>query len=134
MKLIRRPGLWIEKHITPCFRNLFQKMLCFAAQGQQALSLEDIPVPDIKIGPRQGEKFTLPQTAGQSCVDERECAKLFRSVQIPLELSKAQGSGQICTGLQGMSWSRAASPIHRRRSRWTHQTLLALNPRLCRLS
>lgn len=96
MEPIRRPGLWIEKHITPCFRNLFQKMLCFAAQGQQTLSLEDIPVPDIKIGPRQGEKFTLPQTAGQSCVDERECAKLFRCVQIPLELSKAQGNRFMC--------------------------------------
>ena len=71
-------------------------MLCFAAQGQQALSLEDIPVPDIKIGLQQGEKFTLPQTAGQSCVDERECAKLFRSVQIPLELSKAQGNSFMC--------------------------------------
>ena len=91
MELIRHPGLGIEKHITACFRDLLQKMLCFAAQGQQALSLEDIPVPDIKIGPRQGEKFTLPQTAGQSCVDERECAELFRSVQIPLELPKAQG-------------------------------------------
>ena len=90
MEPIRRPGLWIEKHITPCFRNLFQKMLCFAAQGQQTLSLEDIPVPDIKIGPRQGEKFTLPQTAGQSCVDERENAKLFRRIEIPLKLPQAQ--------------------------------------------
>ena len=44
---------------------------------------------DMKIGPRQGDEFTLPQAAGESCVDERERAQLFRRVQIPLELPQA---------------------------------------------
>ena len=43
-----------------------------------------MPTADMKIGPRQGDEFTLPQAAGESCVDEREYAKLFRYVQIPL--------------------------------------------------
>lgn len=38
----------------------FQKMLRFSVEGQQPLSLEDIPAADMKIGPRQGDKFTLP--------------------------------------------------------------------------
>ena len=45
----------------------------------------------MKIGPRQGDEFTLPQAAGESYVDERECAQLFRRIQIPLELAQAQG-------------------------------------------
>ena len=49
----------------------------------------------MKIGPRQGDEFTLPQAAGESCVDEREHAKLFRRVQISLELPQAQGGGVI---------------------------------------
>ena len=55
------------------------------------MSLEDIPAADMKIGPRQGDEFTLPQAAGESCVDKREHAKPFRRVQIPLELPQAQG-------------------------------------------
>ena len=34
----------------------------------------------------------MPQAAGEPCVDERERAQLFRRVQVPLELSQAQGS------------------------------------------
>ena len=50
----------------------------------------------MKIGPRQGDEFTLPQAAGESYVDERECAQLFRRIQIPLELPQAQRGCFIC--------------------------------------
>ena len=66
-------------------------MLRLSVEGQQALALENVPAADMKIGPRQGDEFTLPQAAGESCVDEREHTKLFRRVQIPLELPQAQG-------------------------------------------
>ena len=67
-------------------------MFRLTVEGQQSMSLEDIPAADMKIGPRQGDEFTLPQAAGESCVDKREHAKPFRRVQIPLELPQAQGS------------------------------------------
>jgi len=89
VELIRRSGLGVEEHIAAGFRYPFQKMFRFAVEGQQPPSLEDIPAADMKIGPRQGDKFTLPQAAGESCVNERECAKLFRGIQIPLELPQA---------------------------------------------
>ena len=54
----------------------------------------------MKIGPRQGDEFTLPQAAGESCVDKREHAKLFRRVQISLELPQAQGGRFIFLGLR----------------------------------
>ena len=38
----------------------------------------------------------MPQAAGKSCVDEGECAQLFRRVQVPLELPQTQGSCSIC--------------------------------------
>ena len=91
MELIRRSGLGVEEHIAAGFRYLLQEMLRLAVKGQQALPLEDVPVADMKIGPRQGDEFTLPQAAGESCVDERECTKPFCRVQIPLELAQAQG-------------------------------------------
>ena len=91
MELIRRSGLGVEEHIAAGFRYALQKMLRLAVEGQQTLALEDIPAADMKIGPRQGDEFTLPQAAGESCVDEREHAKLFRRVQISLELAQAQG-------------------------------------------
>ena len=91
MELIRRSGLGVEEHIAASFGYPFQKMLRFAVESQQPPSLEDIPAADMKIGPRQGDEFTLPQAAGESCVDEREHAKPFRRVQIPLELPQAQG-------------------------------------------
>ena len=48
-----------------------QKMLRLGVEGQRTLSPEDVPAADMKIGPRQGDEFTLPQAAGESCVDER---------------------------------------------------------------
>ena len=95
VELIRRSGLGVEEHIAAGFRYPFQKMLRPAVEGQQALSLEDVPAADMKIGPRQGDEFTLPQAAGESCVDKREHAKLFRRVQISLELPQAQGGRLI---------------------------------------
>ena len=92
VELVRCSGLGVEEHIAAGFRYPFQQMLRPAVEGQQALSLEDVPAADMKIGPRQGDEFTLPQATGESCVDERECAQLFRCVQVPLELSQAQGS------------------------------------------
>ena len=100
MELVRLSGLGVEEHMAAGFRYALQKMLRLAVEGQQALSLEDIPAADMKIGPRQGDEFTLPQAAGESCVDEREHAKLFRCVQIPLELPQAQGGGFIFLGLR----------------------------------
>ena len=91
MELIRHSGLGVEEHIAAGFRYALQKMLRLAVEGQQALALENVPAADVKIGPRQGDEFTLPQAAGESCVDEREHAKLFRRVQISLELAQAQG-------------------------------------------
>mgnify|MGYP005759145939 FL=1 len=91
MELIRRSGLGVEEHIAAGFRYALQKMLRLAVEGQQAPTLENVPAADMKIGPRQGDEFTLPQAAGESCVDKREHAKLFRRVQIPLELPQAQG-------------------------------------------
>jgi len=91
VELIRRSCLGVEEHIAVSFRYALQKMLRLAVEGQQALAFEDIPAADMKIGPRQGDEFTLPQAAGESCVDEWEHAKLFRRVQISLELSQAQG-------------------------------------------
>ncbi len=96
VELIRRSGLGVEEHIAASFRYPFQEILRSAVEGQQTLSLEDVPVADMKIGPRQGDEFTLPQAAGESCVDERERAQLFRRVQIPLELPQAQGGCFIC--------------------------------------
>ena len=95
MELIRHSGLGVEEHIAAGFRYALQKMLRLAVECQQPPALEDIPAADMKIGPRQGDKFTLPQAAGESCVDEREHAKLFRRVQISLELAQAQGGGVI---------------------------------------
>ena len=92
VELIWRSGLGVEEHIAAGFRYPSQKMFRPAVEGQQALALEDVPAADMKIGPRQGDEFTLPQAAGESCVDERECAQLFRRVQVPLELPQAQGS------------------------------------------
>ena len=91
MELIRRSGLGVEEHIAAGFRYALQKMLRLAVEGQQAPALENVPEADMKIGPRQGDEFTLPQAAGESCVDKREHAKPFRRVQIPLELPQAQG-------------------------------------------
>ena len=82
---------WVEEHMAVGFRYPFQKIFRFSVERQQPPSLEDIPAADMKIGPRQGDEFTLPQAAGESCVDEREHAKLFRRVQISLELAQAQG-------------------------------------------
>ena len=84
VELIRRSGLGVEEHIAAGFRYPLQEMLRPAVEGQQALALEDVPAADMKIGPRQGDKFTLPQAAGESCVDERECAQLFRRIQVSL--------------------------------------------------
>ena len=103
MELIRRSGLGVEEYIAASFRYPFQKILRHAVEGQQALSLEDVPLADMKIGPRQGDEFTLPQAAGESCVDEWEHAKLFRRVQIPLELSQAQGGGAIFLRLRPLA-------------------------------
>ena len=82
VELIRRSGLGVEEHIAAGFRYPFQKMLHPAVEGQQALSLEDVPTADMKIGPRQGDEFTLPQAAGESCVDEWKHAKLFRRLMV----------------------------------------------------
>lgn len=77
------------------FRYPFQKIFRFSVERQQPPSLEDIPAADMKIGPRQGDKFTLPQAAGESCVDERECAKFLCCSQVSLDLPQAQGSSLI---------------------------------------
>ena len=92
VELIRCSGLGVEEHIEADFRHPFQKMLRSAVEGQQALPLENVPAADMKIGPRQGDEFTLPQAAGESCVDERERTQLLRRIQVPLELPQAQGS------------------------------------------
>ena len=42
----------------------------------------------------------MPQAAGESCVDKWEHAKLFRRVQISLELAQAQGGRFIFLGLR----------------------------------
>ena len=96
MELIWHSGLGVEEHIAAGFRYPFQKMLRSAVEGQQPLALEDVSAADMKIGPRQGDEFTLPQAAGESCVDKREYAQLSRRVQVPLELPQAQGSCSIC--------------------------------------
>ena len=96
VELIRRSGLGVEEHIEAGFRYPFQKMLRPAVEGQQPLALEDVPAADMKIGPRQGDEFTLSQAAGESCVDERECAQLFRRIQVPLELPQAQRGCFVC--------------------------------------
>lgn len=90
VELIWRSGLGVEEHMAVGFRYPFQKIFRFSVERQQPPSLEDIPAADMKIGPRQGDKFTLPQAAGESCVDERENAKLFRRIEIPLKLPQAQ--------------------------------------------
>ena len=95
VELIRRSGLGVEEHVAVGFRYPFQKVLRFAVEGQQPLSLEDVAAADMKIGPRQGDEFTLPQAAGESCVDERECAKLLCCIQVSLDLPQAQGSSLI---------------------------------------
>ncbi len=92
VELIWRSSLGVEKHIAIGFRYPFQKMFRLAVERQQALAFEDVPAADMKIGPRQGDEFTLPQAAGKSCVDEGERAQLFCCVQVPLELPQAQGS------------------------------------------
>ena len=45
VELIRRSGLGVEEHIAAGFRYLLQERLRLAVKGQQALSLEDVPVP-----------------------------------------------------------------------------------------
>lgn len=64
VELVRRFGFWIEKHIgRGRFRYLLKKKCRLVIEYQQALSFEDVPVADMKIGPRQGDQFTLPQAA-----------------------------------------------------------------------
>ena len=64
MELVRRSGLGIEEHMGRVgFRYLFQKVCRLVIECQQALSFEDITIADMKIGPRQGDPFTLPQAA-----------------------------------------------------------------------
>ena len=64
MKLVWRSGLSIEEHIWRVgFRYLLQKMCCLFIEYQQALTSADVPIADMKIGPRQGDQFTLPQAA-----------------------------------------------------------------------
>ena len=96
MELIRRSGLGVEEHIAAGFRYLFQKMLRFAVEGQQALALEDVPTTDMKIGPRQGDQFTLPQAAGESCVDEREYADALTNVADALEPQQKLMDAILC--------------------------------------
>ena len=97
VELIRCSGLGVEEHIAVGFRYPFQKTLCLAVEGQQTLSLEDIPAADMKIGPRQGDEFTLPQAAGESCVDERECAKFLCRVQVGLLRPYSAAEADGCT-------------------------------------
>ena len=61
LKLIRHSKLRIGEHIAASFRYPFQKILSSAVEGHQALSLEDVPAANMKTGPRQGDKSTLPQ-------------------------------------------------------------------------
>ena len=64
VELIRCSGFGIEEHIgRVSFRYLLQQMRRFGVKRQQPLVFEDVPVADMKIGPRQGDQFTLPQTA-----------------------------------------------------------------------
>ena len=106
VELVRHSGLGVEEHIAAGFRYAPQKMLRLVVEGQQTLSLEDILAADMKIGPRQGDEFTLPQAAGESCVDEREYPELFRRVQVSLELTQAQG-GLLYSSACG-SWQSSA--------------------------
>ena len=64
VELIWFSSLGVEEHIAAGFRYAFQKMLRLTVEGQQALTLEDIPAADMKIGPLHGDEFTLPQAAG----------------------------------------------------------------------
>ena len=64
VELVRRFGFWIKKHIgRGRFRYPLQEMSSFVIERQQTLSSEDVLVADMKIGPRQGDQFTLPQAA-----------------------------------------------------------------------
>ena len=64
MELVWHTGLGIEEHMRRSgFRYLFQKVYRLVIERQQALSSEDVLVVDMKIGPRQGDQFTLPPAA-----------------------------------------------------------------------
>ena len=64
MELVWRSGLGIEEHIGRAgFRYLLQKVYRFVIERQKTLSFENVPAADMKIGPRQGDQFTLPQAA-----------------------------------------------------------------------
>ncbi len=64
VELVGCSGFWIEKHIgRGRFRYPLQEMLRFLIERQQPPAFEDVPVADMKIGPRQGDQFTLPQAA-----------------------------------------------------------------------
>ena len=52
-----------SKYSKTLFRYLLQKVYRFVIERQQTLSSEDVLVADMKIGPRQGDQFTLPQAA-----------------------------------------------------------------------
>ena len=64
VEFILRSGFGIAEHIgRVSFRQLLQKVFCFGVERQQPPAFEDVPVADMKIGPRQGDQFTLPQAA-----------------------------------------------------------------------
>ena len=64
MELVGCSSLRVTEHIGRAgFRYLLQKMCRLFIECQQALTLEDVPIEDMKIGPRQGDQFTLPQAA-----------------------------------------------------------------------
>ena len=64
VELVRRFGFGVEEHIgRGRFRYLLKKKYRLVIEYQQAPSSEDVLVADMKIGPRQGDQFTLPQAA-----------------------------------------------------------------------
>ena len=64
MELVRRFGFGVTEHIGRVgFRHPCQEIRPFLIERKQALTSEDVLVADMKIGPRQGDQFTLPQAA-----------------------------------------------------------------------
>ena len=53
VELIRFSSLWVEEHIGGHrFRQALQQMRGFVVECQQPLASENVPIADMKIGPR----------------------------------------------------------------------------------
>ena len=61
VELIWFSVLGLREHIAAGFGMRSRRCSIYGLRAQQALTLEDILAADMKIGPRQGDEFTLPQ-------------------------------------------------------------------------